>query len=130
MTDLATAGGIRRHHVWMWEAGVFSPSPASLAMLGAALDVDPLELVAEIDIERPTVYELRLRAGLGRRELGEQIGVTRRTVYNLEHGEPVRLDDAMLRLLAKALGVSLTDATAAVARSRLRLQLDNPDGEG
>ncbi|MCI0685976.1 MAG: transcriptional regulator [Sporichthyaceae bacterium] len=125
MTDLAVASGVRRHQVYMWEAGVFAPSPTSLRLLSTALDADPLSFLVDVDPAAPSVYALRVRAGLDRSILAELVGISRPTVYRLERGHPVRLDQAKLARLAAAVGVGVCEASAAIARTRER---GNPVG--
>lgn len=114
-TALAEALGTSQRQVSEWERGLQTPSPATVHRLAAALDVTVTDLLRHST--RPTLRQLRSRAGHTQAALAALAGMSRHTYARLERGEhPPR--PGALPALAGALRVDLTEAAAAIERSR------------
>jgi transcriptional regulator with XRE-family HTH domain len=108
------AGGER---ISRWELGTSVPRPEILGRLAQALNVgagDLLEAGGPADLRR-----LRTSAGLSARTLAARVHVSVPTYIRWESGRTKRLPARQaLKLLAKALNVSVEDVESAIVTAR------------
>lgn len=111
-------GALGRRRVGQWERGLEQPQPRYLPLLAAALQVEPLELLA-VDRNDPPLLALRLAAGLTLTEVAAGSGIPYSSYRRLEHGLIVADPTAVTaKDLASTFGVTTGQLLRAAARSR------------
>lgn len=114
----AELGVSGRRRVGQWERGLEQPQPRYFPLLAAALQVEPLDLLA-IDHNDPPLLALRLAAGLTLTEVAAVSGIAYSSYHRLEHGLVVGDPTAATaKALARTLGVTTDQILRAAARSR------------
>lgn len=121
LAQLGEQIGVSRAQVWQWEDGRTVPTPQHLAELAKVLGVDPYELF-DADPADPSLHDLRVRRGLSAKGLAELAGLPYEgMVHRLDLGRgPADVPEEVVRKLAEALGVDVSQVRDACARSRDR----------
>ena len=113
---LGVAGGER---VSRWELGRSAPRLDTLARAAAVLSVDVESLLVGGE-DHGELRSLRQARGLTLAELAHQVHVSKSTISRWETGQGSReLPPGIVRLLADALGVSLSTVRTAIGHPRL-----------
>jgi transcriptional regulator with XRE-family HTH domain len=114
--QLALLIGAHRSQVAAWESGAVPPRAATLRRLAEALHITPAELLTTRP--RPSLRDLRHRAGLSQRGCADAIDRSQPSYGALEAGEVILRDD-VAAALAELLGVDDDDVRAGwtVARN-------------
>lgn len=112
---VGVAGGER---VSRWERGASDPRPETLQRIAKALQVEVQGLLTPSDGDAD-LRRLRVLAGLSARQVAERTHVSVPTYARWEAGQIERpLADATLEALGEALGVAVSEVTAALAAIR------------
>ncbi len=112
---VGVAGGER---VSRWERGASDPRPETLQRIAKVLHVDIQRLLTPADGDAD-LRRLRVLAGLSARQVSERTHVSVPTYARWEAGQIERpLAAATLEALGEALGVAVSEVTAALAAAR------------
>jgi transcriptional regulator with XRE-family HTH domain len=116
--QLADALGSKKQRISEWERGVTQPRASWVPAVARAINVDPLELMAD-DYEHLDLEALRVAAGLSRQALSAAVGTTLSRYQRLEAGERTSdLPEDLLKPLARILSVPVVTVRAAAENSR------------
>lgn len=118
ITDLAIATGLCRGSISKWEHGRANPSPENFLKAMEALGANP-DFVVPDKGEESTLFDLRARAGLSRRDVYAALGISRSTWGDIERGI-ARLSKARIPVLAQLFDVP-EELVEAAASNTLRL---------
>lgn len=99
-----------------WLAGRTAPTPAKLAALAAALDLDVRDLTG-VHPDRETLADMRIHAALTQSEVAHLIGLSQSTFSTIEQGAAV-LSGELRSTLSDAYGASPDAVGLAWDRSR------------
>jgi transcriptional regulator with XRE-family HTH domain len=116
--QIADALGTNKARISEWERGVTQPRASRLPAVARAINVDPLELMAD-SYEDLDLEALRMAAGLSRQALSAAVGMTLPRYQRLEAGERTsELPEDLLHSLARILSVPLVTVRMAAENSR------------
>lgn len=115
ITDLAIATGLCRGSISKWEHGRANPSPENFLKAMEALGANP-DFVVPDKGEESTLFDLRARAGLSRRDVYAALGISRSTWGDIERGT-ARLSPQRAAKLAKLFGVPKALVVTAAANT-------------
>ncbi|MDN5758748.1 MAG: helix-turn-helix transcriptional regulator, partial [Tomitella sp.] len=96
--------------------GRATPTPPLLAKVARSLHVTIADLVV-VPLDKRTLSDLRVQAGLTQAQLAEAIGASKSVVANIEKGR-VAYDSGRAKRLSVVYGVRVSEAKSAWENSR------------
>ena len=113
---LAVQVGVSAVTVRSWIGGRSAPTPARLAALASALDLEPAQLTG-VPPALQTLADLRIHAALNQAEAAALVGTSRTSISDYELGVS-ELPEALAPALAQAYRVTVDEVLEAWQRSR------------
>jgi transcriptional regulator with XRE-family HTH domain len=116
---LAEILGTEQTRVSEWERGATTPRPALIPELAAAVGLDALAFLGA-DPASPSLEDMRMAAGLSRKSLADEIGMSLARYRRLEIGATRRdPSEGAVAHIARVLAVPVVTVRRAIIAARL-----------